>query len=92
MADQSAGRLFIELLPDVDRKKFQEAINLSTKGAVATVDTVLTIAKGAEKAVVAEANTKLAKTKPKPKLDVDLTVSTKQVREVATRPAQRSRG
>lgn len=66
----------------MDRKKFQAAINASTKGVQATIPTELKLKKGAAKEVTAEANVELAKQKPKPTLEVDLKVRPGQVREV----------
>ena len=75
MAEELAGRLFIELLPDVDKKKFQAAVNASVKGAEVAIPTTLKLTKTAVSDVVKDANLKLSKAKPKPSLEVNLRLS-----------------
>lgn len=88
MADEIAGRLFIELLPDVDRKKFQAAIDASTKTVEASIPTELKLKKGAAKKAVTEANAELKATNPKPEIEVGLKVSLAEARS-AVRDANR---
>jgi TP901 family phage tail tape measure protein len=61
VAGEIAGRLFVELLPDVDRKVFQAAIESSTKGVVADIPVVLNLKKGAVKSVQKEAEAQAEK-------------------------------
>ena len=74
MAEEVAGRLFIELLPDVSRKEFQAALKKATTGINVVVTVDLKIKPGAAKKAVAEGQAQLDKMKNKPELAVGLKI------------------
>lgn len=78
MADNIAGRLFVEILPDVDRRDFQSAINKAAAGARVQVPGVIDIAKSSIADAVAQANARLSAAK-NPKITVDVEVDKKDL-------------